>query len=107
MKNNWLIKWIGLGIVSASVSILAQQKVALVPPTEPKPNFGSVVGRPDGAMPKVPAGFSVELYADNVAGARIMEFAANGDLFVAQSAQNGIMVLRDTNTAGKPDQLFT
>jgi glucose/arabinose dehydrogenase len=107
MKNNWLTKWIGLGIVSASVATLAQQKVALVPPTEPRPNFGSVVGRPDGAMPKVPAGFSVELYADNVPGARIMEFASNGDLFVAQTAQNAIMILRDTNKDGKPDERFT
>jgi glucose/arabinose dehydrogenase len=107
MKKNWLLKWIGFGIVFASVATLAQQKIALVPPSQPRPNFGRVVDRPEGAMPKVPTGFSVEVYADGVAGARIMEFAPNGDLFVAQTAQNAVMVLRDTNKDGKPDERFT
>src|SRR4030095_2266067 len=59
------------------------------------------------AMPKAPMGFTVELYADNIPGARMMEFAPNGDLFVAQTAQNAVMVLRDTNKDGKPDERFT
>src|SRR6478672_11492392 len=58
-------------------------------------------------MPKVPAGFTVELYADNVPGARLMEFAPNGDLFVSQPSQNAVMILRDTNKDGKPDERFT
>src|SRR5438067_342600 len=58
-------------------------------------------------MPKAPAGFTVELYADNVPGARLMEFAPNGDLFVSQPSQNAVMILRDTNKDGKPDERFT
>jgi glucose/arabinose dehydrogenase len=107
MNKNRLTKWISFGILSVSAALLAQQKLALVPPSEPHPNFGRVVDRPEGALPKVPAGFTVELYADNVAGARIMEFAPNGDLFVAQTAQNAVMVLRDANKDGKPDERFT
>src|SRR5262249_6838173 len=105
MNKNRLIKWISLGILCASVAVLAQQRIASVPPvSEARPNFGRVVDRPEGALPKVPAGFTVELYADNLSGARLMEFAPNGDLFVSQPAQNTITILRDTNKDGKPDE---
>src|SRR5512138_3056268 len=107
MNRNRIIKSICLGMLFVSVAMLAQQKVALVPPTEPHPNFGRVVDRPEGAMPKVPAGFTVELFADNVPGARMMEFAPNGDLFVSQPSQNAVMILRDTNKDGTPDERFT
>jgi glucose/arabinose dehydrogenase len=108
MNRNRIIKLICLGIICGSVAIFAQQNTPQVPaPSEARPNFGRVVERPEGAMPKVPAGFTVELYADNVAGARIMEFAPNGDLFVSQPSQNAITILRDTNKDGKPDERFT
>src|SRR3989442_8765108 len=108
MNRNRRMKWISLGILCVSLVMIAQQNTPQVPaPSEAHPNFGSVVARPESAMPKVPAGFTVELYADNVAGARIMEFAPNGDLFVSQPSQNAVMVLRDTNKDGKPDERFT
>jgi glucose/arabinose dehydrogenase len=108
MNKNRFLKWTALGVLSVSVVVLAQQNLPKVPDvTEAKPNFGSVVPRAEAAMPKAPAGFSVELYADNVPGARMMEFAPNGDLFVSQPAQNAIMVLRDTNKDGKPEERFT
>jgi glucose/arabinose dehydrogenase len=107
MNKNRLLRWILLGLLCASVVVLAQQKPQVPPPGEARPNFGSVVPKPEGALPKVPAGFTVELYADDVRGARMMEFAPNGDLFVTQPAQNALMVLRDTNKDGKPDERFT
>ncbi|HEX4999181.1 MAG TPA: PQQ-dependent sugar dehydrogenase [Terriglobia bacterium] len=55
------------------------------------------VPRPDGAQLKLPAGFSASAYADNVANARLMVYAPNGDLFVSQPAQNTILVLREAN----------
>jgi len=108
MNKNRLMKLIGLGVLSTSAAIIAQQKIASVPPvSDAKPNFGSVVARPENALPKVPAGFTVELYADNVTNGRMMEFASNGDLFVSQPSQNAIMILRDTDKDGKPDARFT
>src|SRR5215470_11411364 len=107
MNRKRLTKLICAGVLCASAAILAQQKVAVVAPSEARPNFGRVVDRPEGAMPKVPAGFTVELYADDIPGARMMEFAPNGDLFVSQPSQNAIMILRDTNKDGKPDERFT
>src|SRR5215510_7887806 len=108
MNRNRFLKWISFGILCTSVALLAQQNLPQIPaPSEARPNFGRVVDKPEGALPKVPAGFAVELYADNVAGARIMEFAPNGDLFVSQPSQNAVMILRDTNKDGKPDERFT
>src|SRR5262245_15905709 len=111
MNRSRIAKLVCLGIICVSVAILAQQRQQNIPqlpaPSEARPNFGRVVGKPEGALPKVPAGFTVELYADNIAGARLMEFAPNGDLFVSQPSQNAVMILRDTNKDGKPDERFT
>ena len=108
MNKNRIIKLAGVGLLTASAAIVAQRNIPQLPaPSEARPNFGRVVDRPDGAMPKAPTGFTVELYADNVPGARMMEFAPNGDLFVSQPAQNAVMVLRDANKDGKPEERFT
>src|SRR5262247_2761145 len=108
MNTNRLIKWISFAMLCLSVAVLEQQNLPNIPATsDAHPNFGSVVGRPEGALPKVPAGFTVQLFADNVTNARMMEFAPNGDLFVSQPSQNAVMVLRDTNKDGIPDERFT
>ena len=41
------------------------------------------VPMPDGAMPKVPDGFTVEMVASGITNPRVLSFAPNGDLFVA------------------------
>lgn len=53
-----------------------------------------VVSRPDGALPKVPPGFSVSLYASGLTAPRLMRTAPNGDVFVAEMAAGRIKVLR-------------
>ena len=53
-----------------------------------------VVAQPPGAKLQVPAGFTVAPYAKDLDGARTLRFAANGDLFVAQTARGQITVLR-------------
>src|SRR5947207_1620246 len=107
MNRSRIIKLVCLGVLCISVAMLAQQNLPLLPaPTDARPNFGSVVPKPDNALPKVPAGFTVELYADNLTNARLMEFAPNGDLFVSQPNQNMVTILRDTNKDGRPDERF-
>ena len=49
------------------------------------------------------ANLRLELFVDNLEGARLMEYAPNGDLFVSQPSANSITVLRDTNNDGTPD----
>jgi glucose/arabinose dehydrogenase len=108
MNKTRLLIWLCVGATAVSGVIFAQQNLLpnLPAPTAAKPNFGSVVARPDNAMPKVPAGFTVDLYADDVPGARLMVYAPNGDLFVSQPAQNAVMILRDTNKDGLPDERY-
>ena len=57
------------------------------------------VPQPEGALPKVPAGFSVASYAE-LRGPRMMVYAPNGDLFVSSPSTNAIFILRDANNDG-------
>jgi glucose/arabinose dehydrogenase len=57
-------------------------------------NSSAVVDRPKDALPKVPAGFKVELLASGLDGARRMRFAPNGDLFLTQGTAGKVSVLR-------------
>jgi len=108
MTRPRILAFLFLGVASVSVVIFAQQNLPPLPaPTDAKPNFGSVVARPDAAMPKVPAGFTVELYADDVANARMMVFAPNDDLFVSEPSQNAVVILRSKTKNGLPDERFT
>ncbi|HEY2383950.1 MAG TPA: sorbosone dehydrogenase family protein [Terriglobia bacterium] len=108
MKRSRILILLCLGVASLSAVIAAQQNVPPVPPVmAAKPNPGSVVPRPDNAMPKVPAAFTVELFADNVPNARMMVYAPNGDLFVSEPSQNAVVILRSSTKNGLPDQRFT
>ncbi len=94
------------GALAFGAVFVAQQRQALpqLPePSEAKPNFGRTVPRTEGAMPKAPAGFTVDLYVDNIQGPRMMEWAPNGDLFVSQTGISTVSVLRDTNSDGVPE----
>src|SRR4030095_12939079 len=58
-----------------------------------------LVDKPATAMPTVPAGFTVSVYAE-MRAPRMMVYAPNGDLFVSSPATNSITVLRDANNDG-------
>ena len=62
------------------------------------------IPRPENAWPKVPAGFKVDMYATGVDRPRLIRTAPNGDLFVALSESNKIMVFRGLTPEGKPQQ---
>jgi glucose/arabinose dehydrogenase len=67
-------------------------------PGEAHPSFGKMSPRPEGAMPQVPAGFKVELYAhDDLKAPRQIRRAPNGDLFVAEEMAGNIKIVRDNN----------
>ncbi|QNI31784.1 sorbosone dehydrogenase family protein [Alloacidobacterium dinghuense] len=68
-------------------------------------NGADMVKRPDGAWPQAPAGFKVSLYADGLNQPRLIRTAPNGDLFVAMSSSNEIMVFRGVGASGKPKQM--
>src|SRR5262245_58379634 len=95
----------GLGVVCVAGSVLAQGPRAdnLPPPGLATPNFSQAVPKPPHVELKVPAGFVVTLYADELPGVRWMQWSPSGDLFVSQYNRSTITVLRDTDGDGKPD----
>jgi glucose/arabinose dehydrogenase len=64
---------------------------------------------PDNGGISLPDGFCAAVFADDVAGARHIAVAANGDVYVAQKSsrrrptQGGITALRDTDGDGRAD----
>jgi glucose/arabinose dehydrogenase len=71
--------------------------------TKSASNSPRVVRPPAGAQPRVPPGFKIEQYASGFSYPRYLVTAPNGDLFVTESYENSIKVLRDSNGEGKPD----
>ncbi|QOL51097.1 PQQ-dependent sugar dehydrogenase [Massilia litorea] len=57
-------------------------------------NGPKLAPRPDGAMPAVPKGFKVGVYADNLGKPRLPLRAPNGDIFISEAAKGQITVLR-------------
>jgi glucose/arabinose dehydrogenase len=67
-------------------------------------NFPRTVPRPAGAVPQVPAGFKVELFASGLNAPRALRVAPNGDIFVAETNAGRIRVLRAPDGANKPSE---
>ncbi len=57
-------------------------------------DFPRVVPKPEGALPKVPAGFEVTEFATGLRNPRQIVTAPNGDLFITESRPGQIRVLR-------------
>jgi glucose/arabinose dehydrogenase len=72
--------------------------------TETKVNMSSVVAPPQGAVPRVPAGFTVALFAQ-LDNPRQIRVAPNGDIFVAETTVGKIEVLRAPDGAPQPSQM--
>ena len=70
-------------------------------------NGAEMVERPGDAWPQAPAGFKVELYYTGLDQPRLIRTAPNGDLFVALSYQNKVMVFRGVGADGKPKTVST
>ena len=70
-------------------------------------NGPNLMKRPDNAWPKAPAGFKVDLYATGLNQPRLIRTAPNGDLFVAMSYENKVMVFRGIDANGKPKEVST
>lgn len=85
----------------------------LIKPSDlPAPGSGSLspesyVPRPDGAMPTVPAGFSVNIYAEPDSTPRQIRTAPNGDVFVVNQGDGTITVYRGIDADGRAVQSAT
>src|SRR5690242_10971153 len=84
--------------------------VADLPQPYATPGVGNppkLVPRPADAWPQAPAGFKVQLYAENLVEPREIRTAPNGDFFVAESHANKIDIFRGITKDGKPEQQST
>jgi glucose/arabinose dehydrogenase len=74
-------------------------------PDQSVDNGPTVVPRPAGAWPIAPAGFKVELYTTGLDNPRLIRFAPNGDLFLAESASGKIKIFRGVDAKGNPKEM--
>jgi glucose/arabinose dehydrogenase len=63
----------------------------------------NVVPIPSNPTLRVPAGFTVNVYAENLDSPRWLSLTPNGDVLVTETGQNRIRLLRDTNGDGVAD----
>jgi glucose/arabinose dehydrogenase len=70
-------------------------------------NGAEMVARPSDAWPQALPGFKVDLYYTGLDQPRLIRTAPNGDLFVAISYQNKVMVFRGVGPDGKPKEVST
>ncbi|HXG68604.1 MAG TPA: sorbosone dehydrogenase family protein [Blastocatellia bacterium] len=70
-------------------------------------NFPKVVPMPPDAKLQMPPGFEVAVFAEgDFQEPRWMALAPNGDVFVADSRANRVVILRDKNGDGKAEERF-
>jgi len=67
-------------------------------------NFPTVVPRPANASVSVPAGFTVKQFASGLTNPRLVRVAPNGDIFVSETSQNRIRILRANDGADTPSE---
>jgi hypothetical protein len=67
-------------------------------------NGPQVVKQPANATLSVPPGFSVRLFASGLSGPRLLRVAPNGDIFVAETRENRIRVLRASDGVDVPTE---
>jgi glucose/arabinose dehydrogenase len=85
-------------------------QVVLPPPyaTRAVAKPARIVGWPAGKMPLAPAGFEVSLFAEGLDNPRMIHVLPNGDVLVMESlrqdGESRVLLFRDTNKDGKPDQ---
>lgn len=65
-------------------------------------NFPHVIQRVPNAIPQAPAGFKVELFAEGLSGPREIRTAPNGDIFIAETRDGRVRVLRAADGDSKP-----
>lgn len=64
-------------------------------------NGPAMVPRPEGAWPKAPPGFEVQLYASGLRNPRLLRSAPNGDVFLAESHAGEVKILRGVTPQGR------
>lgn len=65
-------------------------------------NMANVVPAPEGKMPDVPEGFTVQVFASGLNQPRVIRTAPNGDIFVAESGSGRVLIFAADASGGEP-----
>jgi Raf kinase inhibitor-like YbhB/YbcL family protein len=63
--------------------------------------------RPDLAALKVPEGYRIGMFAENLGNARMLAVAEDGTVYLTRRTEGDVQMLRDTNNDGRADQVRT
>jgi len=98
-------------IISIPLLLLAIIVVLMQPVMAPEAVHNSVSLSEDPSLPldkiKLPQGFSIAVYADNVPNARAMALSPNGTLFVGTRTEGNVYAVLDNDRDGKADEVIT
>src|SRR5437868_7701815 len=88
--------------LAQTVAITHGQKPNLPAPfaTKSAGNGPDTIEAPDGFLPTVPSGFHINVFAKGFKRPRLLTVAPNGDIFLAETGANQVVVLRDPNHTG-------
>jgi glucose/arabinose dehydrogenase len=82
---------------------LTADKLAAPFASESAGNSPKVAARPEGAMPAVPKGFKVSVFAGETGKARLLLRAPNGDIIVSEASKGQLSILRPAAGGDKAD----
>ena len=85
-----------------TVRLIRPQDLPAPGATRSSANLSQIVSRPADAVPQVPPGFRISLFASGLSGPRVIRTAPNGDIFVAETHAGRIRVLRAADGAAQP-----
>lgn len=90
--------------------VLNPQPIRIALEQLPQPNATETASKPPEVVPipdnpvlKVPAGFTVNVFAEELDRPRWLALTPNGDVLVTETRRNRILLLRDTNKDGVAD----
>ena len=90
-----------------TIRLIRPQDLPTPGATRSSANPSRIVSRPAEAVPQVPPGFKISLFASGLSGPRIIRVAPNGDIFVAETRAGRIRVLRAGDGATQPTENVT
>jgi glucose/arabinose dehydrogenase len=88
--------------LASSAQVTHGQKPSLPPPfaTRSAGNGPNKSQAPQGFLPTVPAGFHINIFAADFKRPRLLTVAPNGDIFLAETGANQVVILRDPKHTG-------
>jgi glucose/arabinose dehydrogenase len=108
--SNWALAVFAVLFIPSScpAQLTHGQKPSLPAPfaTKSAGNGPDSVAAPAGFLPIVPKGFHINIFAKDFKRPRLLTVAPNGDIFLAETGANKVVILRDPNhTGGAQEQI--